>query len=195
MLKTHENFHAANGKRLILIVDDEEINRELLCAMLEEHFEIVMAENGLRALEIVREKKDMISLVLLDLLMPGMHGLEVLGTLKRDAALRQLPVIVMTSEQSAEVESLQLGAIDFIPKPYPQPEVILARIQRTIELSEDRDIIQSTEREDMTGLFNREFFFRYAEQYDRFHPDQEMDAVALDVNRFHLINEMFGRAA
>ena len=89
--------------------------------------------------------------------------------------------------------NLELGAFDFIVKPFDMPGMILARMQKTIELHEDRVIIQMTEREDMTGLFNRDFFYRYAEQYDRFHQNQQMDAVAIDINHFHLINELYGR--
>ena len=69
-----------------------------------------------------------------------------------------LPVIVMTADQEAEVECLNLGATDFIPKPYPKQEVVLARILRTIELFEDRDIIRWTERDQLTGLYNKEYF-------------------------------------
>lgn len=72
--------------------------------------------------------------------------------MKEDSLLNRLPVIVMTADSEAEVESLTLGAIDFIPKPYPQQKVILARILRTIELSEDRDILRWTERDHVTGL-------------------------------------------
>ncbi|MBR1684521.1 MAG: EAL domain-containing protein, partial [Clostridia bacterium] len=80
-----------------------------------------------------------------------------------------------------------------IPKPYPQPEVILARIQRTIELSEDREISQSTARDPLTGLYNREFFSRYAEQYDQHHRETPTDAIVVDVHHFHMINERYGK--
>ena len=195
MLKNHAKFNSINGRRLVLIVDDEQINREMLGYIVSSDFDALYARDGEEALRLMRENVNFLSLVLLDLLMPGVDGFAVMREMKADEALSHLPIIVLTSEHTAEVECLRLGASDFILKPFSQPEVIIARMQRIIELHEDRYIIQSTEREDMTGLFNREFFFRYAEQYDRFHPDQEMDAVALDVNRFHLINEMFGRAA
>ncbi|MBQ3880373.1 MAG: EAL domain-containing protein, partial [Oscillospiraceae bacterium] len=113
--------------------------------------------------------------------------------IKRDPKIQHIPVIVMTADQSAEVESLRLGAIDFIPKPYPQREVILARVKRTIELSEDRDIIQSTERDSLTRLYTREFFFHYAEQYELHHREEPMDCIAVDISHFHIINERYGR--
>ena len=75
MPKTHEKFHSVNGKRLILIVDDEMINRELQAQTLSEDSETISAADGEQALEMVRQNRDMLSLILLDLLMPGIHGL------------------------------------------------------------------------------------------------------------------------
>lgn len=167
MLKSHERFHSANGKRLILIVDDEKINRELLGAVLESDYELLYAEDGQTALKLIREQRMMLSLIMLDLQMPVSSGWDVLRELRDEPELRLIPVIVLTGDQKAEVECLELGAADFIPKPYPEPGVIQARVRRTIELSEDRDIIQSTERDPLTGLYNREFFYRYGSQYDK----------------------------
>ena len=194
MLKSHEKFHSANGKRLILVADDEFINRELLGIILKDEYELLFASNGKEALEIIWEHQDTLSLVLLDLMMPVMSGTELLKTVKENPELKHIPIIVLTGDQEAEVESLGSGASDFIPKPYPKAEVILARVLRTIELSEDRQIIQSTERDPLTGLYNREYFYRYAEQFDQHHKDLEMDAIVIDVNHFHMINERFGNA-
>ena len=150
--------------------------------------------DGMQTLEQIRLHKDTLSLVLLDLMMPGINGIDVLKQAKADPEIKQIPIIVITSDQDAEIESLSLGAIDFIPKPYPQAGVIMARILRTIELSEDRQIINSTERDTLTGLYNREYFYRYAEQFDQHHKDLEMDAIVIDINHFHMINERFGTA-
>ena len=194
MLKSHERFHSANGKRLILVADDEFINREIMRSILQDDYELIFAENGEVALQKIRENKDMLALILLDLMMPVMSGFDVLKEVKADPGIQQIPIIVITSDQEAEVESLTIGAIDFIPKPYPQAGVILARIRRTIELSEDRQIINSTERDPLTSLYNREYFYRYAEQFDQHHRNLDMDAIVLDVNHFHMINERFGTA-
>ncbi len=165
------NYQPFSGKKQILIVEDEWINRELLRAMLEDEYEILVAEDGDGALSVVREKKETLSLILLDLIMPDMNGKEVLRILKEDPTTQSIPVIVLTADQAAEVESLDLGAVDFIPKPYPQREVILARVHRTIELSEDRQILSVTERDALTGLYNKEFFYQYVEKLDALHPD------------------------
>ena len=194
MLKSHEKFHSANGKRQILIADDEMINREMLRQMLEDSYEVLLACDGAEAMEIARSHHDTLSLILLDILMPVMTGLEVLKELKSDDLLSRIPVIVTTAEKETELESLSLGAADFVPKPYPAVDVIRARILRIIELSEDREIIQYTERDELTGLYNKEYFYRYAKQYDQYHKDTVMDAIIVDVNHFRMVNERYGKA-
>jgi len=194
MLKSHEVFHSANGMRQILIADDEMINRAILGEMLKDDYEVIFAEDGVDTLEKIRQYRETLSLVLLDIMMPGMSGLEVLKEMKEDKLISHIPVIVMTAEKDTEVESLRLGAADFIPKPYPAIDVVHARVLRTIELSEDREIIQSTEKDPLTGLYNKEFFYKYAEQHDNYHKETEMDASIIDVDHFHMVNERYGRA-
>ena len=193
MQNTQDRFYTIRGKRRILVVDDEFINREMLGAYLQSCYEVLYACDGKEAMQMIRENKETLSLVLLDILMPVMSGIDVLRAMKEDKQLYRIPVIVLTADQESEVKCLQLGAADFIPKPYPAVGVIHARIRRTIELSEDRDTIRSTERDALTGLFTKEYFYRYARQYDRHHEDSAMDAVVLDVNHFHLINERYGK--
>lgn len=194
MQDNQATFYLADGRRLILVVEDEDINRAMLGMILESDYEVIFAKNGEEALQIIEEKKELLSLIILDLIMPVIPGMEVLRRIKAAPDTRNLPVIVASGDQSQEIECLNAGAGDFIQKPYPEPGVILARVRRTIELSEGRQIIQSTERDPLTGLYNREFFFSYAEQYDQYHRDTPMDAIVLDINRFGTINERYGRA-
>jgi len=138
-----DNSQFRDGARLILVVDDEKVNREILGAILTDAgYDVIFAINGQEALRQCRLYHSRLSLVLLDLMMPVLPGQETLRQMKNDPELKSIPVIVLTSYQDAEVESLTLGAEDFIPKPYPQPGVILARVLRTIELFEDREIIR-----------------------------------------------------
>ncbi|MBO7677797.1 MAG: response regulator, partial [Erysipelotrichaceae bacterium] len=117
MVTNPEKFHSLNSKRKILIVDDEFINRELLGNVLKQDYEVIYAENGVEALDRILEYKDVLSLVLLDLLMPKMDGIEVLKRKKEDPSIAAIPVIVLTSDHESEVECLKLGAVDFIYKP------------------------------------------------------------------------------
>ena len=188
------DLYAEDRKRLVLIVEDEYINRELLKAYLENDYELLFAETGAEALDTIRARSETLSLVLLDLILPDLNGLEILRLIKQDAELTRIPIIVLTSDTESEVESLNTGASDFISKPYPRHEVIMARVRRCIELSENRDLIRWTERDHITGLFNREYFYRYAEQYDLFHSDEPTDALVVDIRHFHMVNERFGKA-
>lgn len=180
-------------KKQVLIVEDEIINQMLLGNILEQEYEVLYASDGIDALAQIHEKKQDLGLVLLDLQMPNMDGMEVLRSMKRDAELSRIPVIVLTADQSAEVECLKLGAMDFIPKPYPDWEIVRARVNRCIELSENRNIIQSTERDSLTRLFNIDYFIRYVRMFDKHYEDVSMDAVVVDINHFHILNERYGK--
>lgn len=179
-------------KRRVLIVDDEPINRDLLGNMLSQTYEIDFASNGQEAMLLLTQPDADYSLILLDLLMPVMDGFEVIERCQADEVLKRIPIIVMTSEQSAEVRSIRMGAADFITKPYDMPEVILARCERIIELSEDESIIRSTERDKISGLYTRSFFFVYLRRMMH-RLDHPMDALVLNLDRFHLLNDLFGR--
>ena len=179
--------------RKILIVDDEFIEREMLGHMLKDMYEIEYAEDGEKALDTIREEKYKLSLVILDLHMPKLDGYSLLEILNSDPELRRIPVIVLTAEKEAEVKSLQLGAADFITKPYEVPEVVQARVLHSIELAENSVIIHETERDELTGLFHKELFFEYGRILDDRNENMPMDAMVIDINRFHLVNELYGR--
>ncbi len=182
----------AGGKRHILVADDEYINREMLENILSEEYVVLKAEDGEMAYEMIKQNRNTLSLILLDLMMPKMSGLDLLALLSEEPDLKSIPVIVLTSDQDSEVTSLKKGAYDFIPKPYPQPDVIKARISRSIELAEDRQIISATERDELTGLYTIEYFYRYVNQFDKYYPNADRDAICFDVNHFHVLNERFG---
>ena len=180
-------------KRHILIVEDEEINRMLLGSMLEDAYDLIFASNGIEALEQLKARKEDLALVMLDLQMPRMTGMDVLKVMMEEAELKDIPVIVLTADQSAEVDCLKIGAMDFIPKPYPSWEIVRARVNRCIELYEKRNIIHSTERDSLTRLLNLDYFLRYVRLYDQHYTEMAMDAVVVDVNHFHMINERYGK--
>ena len=119
----------------ILIVDDEPFNVDLLEQQLEEQgYETRMATNGLEALEeLERETPD---LVLLDWMMPGMNGLEVLGCMRADSRWRSLPVIMLTARGTTEdkVQGLDAGADDYVTKPIDEAE-LWARIRAMLRIA------------------------------------------------------------
>ena len=180
-------------KRKLIVVEDEKVNREILRRILEAEYDVILAEDGAEALLKMQEHKDSLSLVLLDLIMPNMSGMELLTRIRSVPDYQDIPVIVASGDQASEIECLRIGASDFIQKPYPKPGVILARVRRAIELFESRRIIEYTERDHLTGLYNKEFFYSYAEQYDLHRPDEKMDAIILDINNFRTVNERHGK--
>ena len=183
----------SNVRRRILVVDDEMINREILGNMLSHDYDVVYAENGQQAIDTLRKEPGAFSLMLLDLLMPVLGGQKVLETCRSDADLAGIPIIVMTQEEEAEVASIRAGADDFIKKPYNMPEVILARCERIIDLYEKKNLIDSAETDPLTGLYSNDFFFEYIRQLEQFN-DTKMDAIVMDIEHFHLINEIYGRS-
>ncbi len=179
--------------KLILIADDIEINRDALEVILEEDYHLLFAENGKEALEMMYSHKDDLSMLLLDLNMPLMNGYEVLEHIRQDEQLQHIPVIVLTADKSAELRALQLGAADFITKPFDIPEIILTRVDRILELSEGKKLISAAETERLTGLYTRNFFFEYAWRLYRYHSEMHMDAIVINIEQFHSINAVNGR--
>ena len=101
-----EAKHEKDFRRTILVVDDEAVNLRIMGNVLSDEYDILYAQSGEEALDEVRANKDFLSLILLDLYMKGMHGYDVLDELSADEELKKIPVIVLTSDREAEVESL-----------------------------------------------------------------------------------------
>lgn len=179
-------------KKTILVVDDEEINLDIMSSILEDDFNVLRANDGQIALDILNKQERKIDLVLLDIFMP-MDGREVLRVRQENAFLRSIPFIVCTSDKNIEEECFHMGVNDFIKKPYENPDIIVARIKRMIELYEDRSILKEVEREKVTNLFNEEFFKKYAQQFDDSFSSTPKDMLSISINRFRLINELYGK--
>ena len=182
-----------HSRKHVLIVDDIEMNREIMGDLLEEDYDISYASDGIEALNELRSHKDDIDLVLLDLQMPNMDGREVIAQMQIDEELMSIPVVILTVDQNAELDCLRIGAMDFIQKPYPDIEIVKARVAKCIELAEDRELIRYTERDKLTGLLNKDYFFRYVSRLDHLYRETVLDAVACDINKFHSFNKQYGR--
>lgn len=121
-------------KQKILIVDDSEINRAMLKEILGESYEYLEAENGLRAIEILRRRTD-IALVLLDLIMPEMDGFDVLRVMQCYAWQEEIPVIVISAaEDTRSVErAYDMGVADYIRRPFERV-MVLRRVKNALML-------------------------------------------------------------
>lgn len=129
------------NKRKILIVDDSEFNRKILINALEEDYDIIEAANGLEAIKLVDKNITSIALILLDIMMPELNGIEVLKILGENGTTNSIPVILITAADSNEAYGLQLGAVDFIPKPF-DPCIVKTRVDTQVKLKDYRDKLE-----------------------------------------------------
>lgn len=182
-------------KRYVLIVEDEFINQEILKEILSSEYEVLVASNGIEALHTIETSTKPISLILLDLNMPLMDGITLIKEIKKDEKNRNIPIIVLTSDKKSELEALTLGAVDFITKPYDVKEIIMARVNRSIELSEKRIIVNAEERDELTDVYNKHIFDEYVQRIDKYSPLASKDMVVVNISRFHLYNELYGKEA
>ena len=90
MPQIDENFNPENKKHLVLVVDDEMINRMILGQILAEEYEVIFAEDGKKGLAAIRDNRNELSLILLDLVMPGIHGLDLLKLIKNNKEMKLL---------------------------------------------------------------------------------------------------------
>ncbi|VXC48643.1 two-component system response regulator [Massilia sp. 9I] len=122
-----------NNRPLILAVDDEASNLQLLRQILQDHYRLLFAKDGARALELARQESP--DLVLLDVMMPGMSGYEVCAALKANPATAAIPVIFVTAltDTADELEGFEAGAVDYITKPV-SPPIVRARVRTHLSL-------------------------------------------------------------
>ena len=120
----------------VLIVDDSEFNRELLCGILGESFDILEADSGKEGLKLLRRYGTQISVVLLDIIMPEMNGFDVLDEMNREHWLDNIPVIMISADDSDENirRAFDLGVTDYICRPF-DAKVVERRIRNTITLN------------------------------------------------------------
>ncbi|NMG42511.1 response regulator [Aromatoleum toluvorans] len=129
-------------KATILVVDDTPDNLSLMSGLLKDRYRVKVANNGEKALRIVRGDAPP-ELILLDIMMPGLSGYDVCEALKADAATRDIPIIFLTAMTATEDETkgLALGAADFITKPV-NPPVMLARVATQLKVKAAADFLR-----------------------------------------------------
>ena len=182
-------------QKQILVVEDNALNRAILCGILSDNYRVLEAGNGQEALDVLREHADDIAVILLDVMMPVMDGFTFLDRIKADDRLSLIPVIIMTQSDSEadEVTALAHGATDFVPKPY-RPQVILHRVASIIKLRETAAMVNLFQYDRLTGLFSREFFYEKVRERLREDPEGEYSIVCSNIVNFKLYNDSFGVA-
>ena len=182
-------------KRTVLIVEDNDMNREILCELLTDEYEVLEAENGNVGLDQLDKHSSEIALVMLDVYMPECDGFEFLERKRQDPRFDTIPVIMMTASNTVddEIRCLELGASDFITKPY-NLEVMKNRMKSMIRLRESSAMLGRLETDALTGLYSKEFFYHTLEEVLRANPDERYDIVCSDVENFRALNDRYGTA-
>ena len=187
---------SGSGRRSLLVIEDNDLNRELLCDIFSDAYEVLEAENGEVGLRLLEQHVHELSAILLDLQMPVMDGYEFLEHVRHDALLSSVPVIVMTADHGAEIEGrcLELGAVEFLEKPCNE-DVMLSRISNMIRIRETAADMHSVEYDELTGLYTRQAFYHYVEQRLKSEPDSDYSLLVTDIDDFKLVNAVYGEAA
>lgn len=185
----------------ILVIDDMEMERILVDRYLRNQFNVVSCGSVAEAIRYLTKNKNHIDIILVDYIMPGMNGIEFLQYCLWNDDLRNIPKIMISSNEGAEdqVIAFQTGAWDYITKPLV-PELVRIRIENTMALKrklqhtelENKELLHQTQIDKATGLLNKTCFQTYVENFISKHKDQTSILMILDIDDFKNINDSFG---
>ena len=183
-------------KHTILVVDDARHNRTALREILNDNYIVLEAENGQNALAVLEEKYQAVTVIILDLIMPDMSGLELLEIFHKDVRYQNIPVIAMLRGINDEIECkcLEYGAWDFMRKPY-DPTIVRFRVKNVIERSQmrvDDELKYRAEYDVLTGILNKSKFFYNTRNMLNIFGTEDFAFIRIDIEKFQLINSFFG---
>ncbi len=176
----------------VLVVDDEKNNRALLTELLKDNYKVILAKNGEMALTLAERHQP--DIVLLDVVMPGMDGYQVLHSLKSRDETRHIPVIFISGLDSVEDEEkgLLLGAADYITKPFNAP-IVQARVRNHVQAVSGRRLLEHLALVDaLTEIPNRRRLENALR--GRWRQGQYVSLIMIDVDYFKLYNDRYGHA-
>ena len=182
---------------LVLIVDDDTHMTDFLAVTFAGTARTVIAHTGDAALSAARTQEP--DLVLLDVQMGGLDGLDVIAELKADTSLQHVPVIFITGESMVEIESecLEAGAVDYVAKPV-NPRVLVARARTHVLLKRQADTLSDLAyRDGLTGALNRRSFMHALENEcaRSVRSEAPLSLLLLDVDHFKAYNDIYGHLA
>lgn len=180
-------------RRQILVVDDYEVNRKILTKILEDEYEVLTADTGAKALQLLNIRENKIAAVLLDIVMPVMNGYEFLRRVRSDVRYVQLPIIVITQSDvsDSEEKALLAGASDYVAMPY-NATVIMQRLKNLISMNEAIVNLKDAEKDALTGLYNKKAFYRLVKERMEVIEPGQYAILAIDIEKFKILNDSFG---
>ena len=184
-----------NEKRTVLIIDDNEINRDSLSRILSGHYKVLQARDGKEGLGVLINNYKDVSAILLDLQMPVMNGYEFMEMIRRDHVFTEIPIIITTIKDSAQEEDrcLRMGAVEFVAKPY-NPALIIARLGHIIKYRESMKRISELEIDPLTGFKNRKVYYSDIKDINK-KKNKKLGIMFLDINSLKYTNDNFGHEA
>lgn len=183
-------------KHSVLVIEDNEINREILYEILQDDYVVLCANDGKEGMKLLQTHHTKIDIVLLDIQMPVMNGYEVIEAVRHDPQLEQLPIVVMTGmdELDEEERCLKLGANDFVKKPY-NPSVVKLRLESIIRLRESTAMLSEVEIDKQTGAYTYNAFMHYAQQWMSDGENSEYTLTMAEVMGFSNLHARVGNQA
>lgn len=181
------------SRQNIMVIEDNQDCQEILQNVLEESYNITVVSNTQEALLLLMDAPTTYSLILLELDLPDSACINFLKQRNNQTFLQSIPVIVITGDGN-DNGCYKLGADEFIRKPLNTPDIILARCERTMALFENKNLVQQTEKDKLSGLYTIDYFFEYLKQIIPLDMGSDRDAIVIDIEHFRLINEIYGRS-
>lgn len=185
-------------KPKILIVDDMPVNIRMLGEVLHADYQILIATSGQKALQIAQSANQP-DLILLDIMMPEIDGFEVCRRLKSDMNTQDIPIIFITAKNAVEdeIQGLELGAVDFITKPFSMP-IVKARVKTHLMLKLKSDLLEKlTNTDALTNIPNRRKLdeFLHLEWNHARRNSSELSVIFTDIDYFKQYNDFYGHQA
>lgn len=193
------DYNMNSAGKTILIVESDTIHRQDLRDILSLKYKVLAVDNEEELLNILNEGSEEISLVITDLFLAEKDGYLFIRELKKSRKYSRVPLIVaadanvFSSKDESQVrkECFKQGAIDFVMKPF-DADILLNRIDRIIQLKESTSLLSHLEKDSLTGLYSREFFFGRVEKYLQEHGDEDLVMWVSDIIGLKIINEKYG---
>ena len=187
----------AGARPLLLVADDEPDARDVLAQVLAPEYDVLAAADGQQAVDLARAERP--DVVLLDLNMPRLDGFQALERLRADPSTTDIPVIFVSarSDDAVKVRSLDLGAVDYLQKPFSERE-LRARVERTLRMVRSQVALRELAQTDaLTGLANlRAFRARVEEEVKRARRYRTpLTCVMADMDQLKPVNDELGHAA